>query len=75
MSKKTGLSVKLLAETDAKYVDFYSYWEKLKMRSPVALTSVDVLPSCIRRSSIKIVYNPAESDTKEVSLHFSLGKF
>jgi hypothetical protein len=75
MSKKLGVSIKLWAETDAKYADFYSYWQKIqKNRCPVFLTSLVVLPSSIRRSSLKVVYNPAESETKEISLHFDLGK-
>ena len=75
LSKRMGLSVKLSAETDAKYADFYSYWQKFQMRqSPIAISTFAALPSSIRRSSLKIVYNPAESETKEISLHFSLGQ-
>ena len=74
MGRKVGLSLKLNAESDAKYVDLYSYWEKIKQHSPLSVSSLGLLPSSIRKMSTKIVYNPIESETKELSLQFSLGK-
>ena len=73
MGKKLGLSIKLIAESDAKFVDLYSYWEKVKQHSLVSIFSLGQLPSSIRKMSTKIVYNPTESETKELSLNFSLG--
>jgi hypothetical protein len=74
LGKKLGLSSKLIAESDAKFVDLYSYWEKVKQHSPVSVLSLGLLPSSIRKTSVKIVYNPTESETKEFSLKFSLGR-
>ena len=73
LGKRLGLSSKLIAETDAKFVDLYSYWEKVKQHSLVSVFSLGVLPSSIRKASTKIVYDPIESETKEFSLRFSLG--
>ncbi len=61
----------MTAESDAKYVDLHSYWEKINKGSP---SSIMLLPSSIRKTSAKIVYNPIESETKELALQFSLGK-
>jgi len=73
LGEKLGLSSKLTAETDAKFVDLYSYWEKVKQHNLASVFSLGVLPSSIRKTSTKIVYDPVESETKEFSLHFSLG--
>jgi hypothetical protein len=74
LGKKVGLSCKLNAESDAKYVDLYSYWEKIKQHCPLSDFSLGLLPSSIRKTSTKIVYNPIESETKELSIQFNLGK-
>lgn len=74
LGKKVSLSSKLIAESDAKYVDLYSYWEKIQQHSIVSIASLGLLPSSIRKTSAKIVYNPSESDTKELTLRFSLAK-
>lgn len=74
MGKHVGLSSKLIAETDAKFVDVYSYWQKIKQHGPASIASLGLLPSSIRKTSTKVVYNPTESETKELSLHFTLGK-
>jgi hypothetical protein len=75
LGKHLGLSSKLIAETDAKYVDLYSYWEKIKQHSPLSALTLGALPSSVRKTSTKIIYNPIESDTKEFSLRFGLSKF
>ena len=74
LGKKLGLSSKLTAESDAKFVDLYAYWEKVKQHSPISIFSLGLLPSSLRKSSAKIVYNPTESETKEFSINFSLGR-
>ena len=68
-----GLSSKLSLETDAQYNDLFSYWEKLRQHSPASVLSLGLLPSSIRKFSAKLIYNPAETDIKELTVHFSLG--
>jgi len=75
LGKQFGLSAKLVAETDAKFVDLKSYWDKLRQLSPMSAVTLGLLPSSVRRTSTKIVYNPNESETKEINFHFSLSKF
>jgi hypothetical protein len=74
LGKKLGLSSKLIAETDAEYVDLYSYWEKIQEHSPLSMVSLGFLPSSIKKTSTKIVYNPTESESKEFAVRFSLAQ-
>nr|ADD73551.1 vitellogenin 1 [Paracyclopina nana] len=68
------IDAKLIAETDARYVDLQSYVEKIRQHNLVSLMSSFYLPSTIRMSSAKLVFNPQQSKTKEISLSFSLLK-
>ncbi len=74
LGRKVGLSCKFNAESDAKYIDLYSYWEKIKQHSPLSVFSLGLLPSSIRKTSTMIVYNPIESETKDLTIQFNLGK-
>ena len=73
VGKQFGISARLVAELDTKFHDFQSYWQKLKQLSPVSAISLSVLPSSVKRSSVKLVYNPAESESKEISISFNVG--
>merc|ERR1719234_2224881 len=62
------IDARVVAESDAKYTDLYSYLEKIRQHNPISLVHTAVLPSTIRRSSLSIVFNPQASLTKEVSV-------
>merc|ERR1711881_784596 len=62
------IDVRVIAESDAKYTDIYSYLEKIRQQNPISLVHTAVLPSTIRRSSVKMVFNPQLSKTKEISM-------
>merc|ERR1719447_92728 len=66
------IDARVVAESDAKYTDLYSYLEKIREHNPISLVHTTVLPSTIRRSSIRVVYNPQTSLTKEVSVVLGL---
>lgn len=68
------IDAKLLATSDAKYTDLYSYWEKIQQHNFNSLMNSFYLPSTLRMSSMKIIFNPQSSRTKEVSLTFGLVK-
>ena len=68
------IDARVVAESDAKYTDLYSYMEKIREHNPISLVHTTVLPSTIRRSSIRVVYNPQTSLTKEVSVVLGLCK-
>merc|ERR1719219_2739725 len=56
------------AESDAKYTDLYSYLEKIRQHNPISLLHTAILPSTIRRSSVRVFFNPEHLATKAVSM-------
>merc|ERR1712042_252605 len=63
------IDARIIAESDATYSDIYSYVEKIRHHNPISMVRTALLPSTIRRSSIKVVFNPQLSKTKEVAIH------
>merc|ERR1712142_1102317 len=66
------IDARVVAESDAKYTDLYSYLEKIRQHNPISLVHTAILPSTIRRSSLSIVFNPVLSKTKEVKVVLGL---
>merc|ERR1719347_579463 len=62
------IDARIIAESDATYSDIYSYVEKIRQHNPISMVHTALLPSTIRRSSIKVVFNPQLSKTKEVDI-------
>merc|ERR1719219_1104429 len=62
------IDARVIAESDAKYTDLYSYLEKIRQHNPISLVHTAILPSTIRRSSIMVVFNPELSTTRGVSM-------
>merc|ERR1712180_350746 len=62
------IDARIIAESDATYSDIYSYIEKIRQHNPISMVHTALLPSTIRRSSIKVVFNPQLSKTKEVNI-------
>merc|ERR1712142_827215 len=67
-----GLSGRFVAESDAKFTDIASYIEKLSQHSPVSVLTAGVLPSSVRKSSVKIEFHPEMSETKEFNINIKL---
>jgi len=75
IGKALEVDARLLAETDAKYTDLYSYWEKIRQHeNPLSLLNTFWVPSTLRYSSAKIAFNPMTSMTKELSLSLGFAK-
>merc|ERR1719219_71140 len=62
------IDARVIAESDAKYTDLYSYLEKIRQHNPISFVHTAMLPSTIRRSSFRVVFNPVHSKTKAVSV-------
>merc|ERR1719370_275632 len=62
------IDARIIAESYATYSDIYSYVEKIRQHNPISMVHTALLPSTIRRSSIKVVFNPQLSKTKEVAI-------
>merc|ERR1712142_1309519 len=67
-----GLSGRFVAESVAKFTDIASYIEKLSQHSPVSVLTAGVLPSSVRKSSVKIEFHPEMSETKEFNINIKL---
>jgi len=72
IGQSLGLAGRLMFESDAKFVDLYSYVEKIGQTSPISFLPVVVFPSSIRESSTKIMYQPSQSETKEFHMKMKL---
>ena len=68
------INARVIAESDAKYTDLYSYLEKIRQHNPISLVHTAILPSTIRRSSFRVVFNPVHSRTKAVSVTVGISK-
>ena len=68
------IDARLQTVSDNKFTDLFSYWEKIRQHGVASLVNSFFLPSSLRMSSSKIIFNPQQSRTKEVSLTFGLGK-
>jgi len=62
------IDARVIAESDAKYTDLYSYLEKIRQHNLISLVHTAVLPSTMRMSSVRVVFRPETSKTKEVSI-------
>jgi len=67
-----GLAGRLIFESDAKFTDVTSYVQKISQHSPLSLLATGILPSTVRKSSVKIDYHPSESETKEFNINLKL---
>jgi len=67
-----GLAGRLVAESDAKLTDISSYIQKIGQHSPLSLLVAGILPSSVRKSSVKIEYYPSRSETKEFNINVKL---
>lgn len=71
LGRPLELDVKLIGKSDAKFVDLYSYVEKIRQHCPVSLLTTFYMPSTIRMGSLKIMFNPQTSKTKEITFAVS----
>ena len=61
-------------ESDNEFIDFYSYWEKIRQNNLNSLPYTFPLMSSVRKSSARIALTPAMSELKEVALKIKLCK-
>ena len=74
LGRPLELDVKLIGQSDAKFVDLYSYVEKIRQHCPISLMTTFYMPSTIRMGSVMIRFNPQTSKTKEIAFVVSAGK-
>ena len=68
IGQSLGLSARVQYQTDAKFVDLYSYIQKIIQHTPLSIFPTGIFPSSIRMSSLSFEYLPARSQIKELNL-------
>merc|ERR1719283_675353 len=68
VGKSLGLSARILYQSDAKFVDMFSYIQKIIQHTPLSIFPSGIFPSSARMSSLSLEYFPAKSQTKEINL-------
>merc|ERR1719283_481248 len=68
IGQSLGLSARVQYQTDAKFVDLFSYIQKIIQHTPLSIFPTGIFPSSIRMSSLSFEYFPARSQTKEFNI-------
>merc|ERR1719495_1052842 len=68
IGQSLGLSARVQYQTDAKFVDLFSYIQKIIQHTPLSIFPTGIFPSSIRMSSLSFEYLPARSQIKELNL-------
>merc|ERR1719295_2012835 len=63
-----GVSARLQYQSDAKFVDMFSYIQKIIQHTPLSIFPSGIFPSSARMSSLSLEYFPTKSQTKEFNL-------
>jgi len=72
VGKSWGLSARVQYHSDAKFVDLFSYIQKVTQHTPLSIIPSAILPSSVRMSSLSLEYSPAKSETKALYMAFRL---
>merc|ERR1719381_477635 len=62
-----GLSARIQYQSDAKFVDMFSYIQKIIQHTPLSIFQSGIFPSSARMSSLSLEYFPTKSETKEIN--------
>merc|ERR1719249_85604 len=68
IGQSLGLSGRFVYQSDAQFVDIVSYIQKIVQHTPLSIIPSAVFPSSVRRSSMALTLNPAQSQTKEFTI-------
>merc|ERR1712234_80940 len=74
IGKPMGLDMLVKIETEELPLDTYSFFEKLRINTPIIAGGLLTLPiTPIRKTKFKVLFNPTTSETKEVDLYLTVG--
>jgi len=68
VGQSLGLSARVQYQSDAKFVDMFSYIQKIIQHTPLSIFPTGIFPSSARMSSLSLDYFPARSQTKEINI-------
>merc|ERR1712121_400807 len=72
IGQSLGLSGRFVYQSNAQFVDIISYIQKIVQHTPLSIIPSAIFPSSVRMSSMALVLNPAQSQTKEFNIIVSL---
>merc|ERR1711872_1030646 len=74
VGKPVGLDMLVKIETEELPLDIYRLYEELKISTPIITGGLLTLPiTPIRKTKLKVLFNPTTSETKEVDLYLTVG--
>merc|ERR1719167_2118059 len=68
VGESLGVSARVQYQSDAKFVDIFSYIQKIIQHTPLSIFPSGIFPSSARMSSFSLEYFPAKSEAKEINL-------
>merc|ERR1719167_236399 len=68
VGESLGVSARIHYQSDAKFVDLFSYIQKIIQHTPLSIFPSGIFPSSARMSSFSLEYFPAKSEAKEINL-------
>merc|ERR1719385_326595 len=68
VGESLGVSARIHYQSDAKFVDMFSYIQKIIQHTPLSIFPSGIFPSSTRMSSLSLEYFPTKSQTKEFNL-------
>merc|ERR1719300_1863484 len=68
VGESLGVSARVKYQSDAKFVDMFSYIQKIIQHTPLSVFPSGIFPSSARMSSLSLEYFPAKSEAKEINL-------
>merc|ERR1712121_511669 len=68
VGESLGVSARIQYQSDAKFVDMFSYIQKIIQHTPLSIFPSGIFPSSARMSSLSLEYFPTNSQTKEFNL-------
>merc|ERR1712136_177933 len=68
IGESLGVSARIKYQSDAKFVDMFSYIQKIIQHTPLSVFPSGIFPSSARMSSLSLEYFPAKSEAKEINL-------
>merc|ERR1712055_256443 len=68
LGQSLGVSARVQYQSDAKFVDMFSYIQKIIQHTPLSIFPSGIFPSSARMSSLSLEYFPTKSQTKEFNL-------
>merc|ERR1711931_49617 len=67
VGESLGVSARIQYQSDAKFVDMFSYIQKIIQHTPLSIFPSGIFPSSARMSSLSLECFPAKSQTKEIN--------